>query len=366
MNSGSAKTLTHSCASATSPDSCEEFAGRRVLWLHTGASPLKGFGHLRRSLVLASLLSEAPDLEVVFVLAGHDQWSAPQVDVGGYSVIRIDEVRPWPPGEIPCGLVIDIRGEEASRLLAVEAKRRGIPVLSIHDLGLELLPSDVVVDGSVAPGTFSAGYAGIQHCGLSYLVLDPAFAAVNVRGRNPRREIHRVVIALGGGDAGASFLHRILEGLRLWGREADVVGMRGFCEWGQADPATVDWSPVRFRWAEREVSIPELLHGADLVFAAGGMALYESMCAGAPVAAVACDSFQQITVASLARLGACLDLGIGTQLEPPALARMLSNLEEDLEGRARFSRRGRELVDGTGAQRVAQLVREMTALRERQ
>jgi spore coat polysaccharide biosynthesis predicted glycosyltransferase SpsG len=333
---------------------------RPMLWIHTGASPSKGFGHLRRSLVLARLLTANSTIQVIFVLAAHDQWSGTQIESNGFELHRIAPGLPWPVGETPLGLVIDIRGEEVSRALALEAKRRGVPLLSIHDLGLELLPSNVIVDGSVAPGEFGAAQQGALYSGISYLVLDPVFAALNRLVKQLRPSIRNVVIAPGGGDA-RQYFPGILKGLRLWGRDLEVTGLRGFSSWGQEQIAFEDWSPVRFRWAERDAAVPELMFDADLIIAAGGLSVYEAMCVGTPVMAFAWDDYQHVTVARLNGLGGCIDLGKGMLLEPSMVRDQVSELDGDFEARKRLSERGRQLVDGVGAWRVTQLVRGLIA-----
>jgi spore coat polysaccharide biosynthesis predicted glycosyltransferase SpsG len=352
--------LTHPCAESprvlVDPDLSGP-CGCADLWVHTGSSPSKGFGHLRRSMILARLLAEDPSVRITFVLTEHDQWSGGQIESAGFDVLRIGPRAVWPSGSSPAGLLVDVRGEEVSLPLVLEAGRKGIPVLSIHDLGLELLPSDILVDGSIAPRAFGEASSVVSYLGPDYLVLDPQFAGVHERTRQFQDPIYRVLIAPGGGDARA-YLPKILEGLRCSGIPLDVTALRGFSMRGQEDVESASQAPVRFRWADPEESVPELCSQADLVVAAGGLSVYEALCAGTPAIAFAVDRFQHVTVASLAGLGACLDLGTGSELDPCDVAGGIRSLEGGAE-RARLSARGRELVDGRGACRVAELLRGM-------
>ncbi len=326
-----------------------------VVWIHTAAAPSLGFGHLRRCLVLARLL-RADGIGVLFLLAADDAWSGPLVEEGGYGRVRIGPDIRWPAAGNPAVLLIDVRGSRHAAALCLEAKRRAVPVLSIHDLGLDPLPSDVVIDGSVAPRTSGFPGSPTAHLGPLYTVLDCEFGSLHARRKEIRHSIRKVVVALGGGDAGRYF-PRILEGLRLWGRPVEATGFPGFARWGQGQLGLLDWSPVRFRWAAAAEPVAEILFDADLAFTAGGLSVYESLCAGTPALGLAYDEHQHLTLSRLADLGACIDLGMGAELPVEGLPGFLERLEGDHGLRARLSERGRELVDGAGAHRVEQLVR---------
>src|SRR5690606_5029590 len=73
------------------------------------------------------------------------------------------------------------------------ARRRGVPVASIHDAGIAPASSDLAIDGSLAACRAIDG-ARRTLLGPRFMVLDPAIA----RTRSDRRD-DRVVIALGGG-----------------------------------------------------------------------------------------------------------------------------------------------------------------------
>ena len=84
---------------------------------------------------------------------------------------------------------------------------------------------------------------------------------------------------------------------------------------------------------------------------------------GTPLLAVAFDELQQITVTTLARATACVDLGSAADLKPERLIDAVSALERDDALRQRLSECGRHLVDGRGAERVASLIRHLVLQR---
>jgi len=332
-------------------------AGKKVLWVRTAAGPVIGFGHLRRTLILARMLRSS--VMPLFLLDSGDRWSQEQVqrDRFGYEVF--EPGKPWLNHTSPSAILIDTRQEQGLAWLLAEARRRAVPVVSIHDLGLVPLASDFVIDGSIRP--FAGGFSpeGTNYCaGLSYLVLDPDYASCRRRAKRIRREIGKVVINLGGGDSGRYF-RKVLEGLRWTGLSLDVVGVPGFARWGQEELARECWHPLRFRWAGQGESIAELVSRADLAITAGGLAAYEALCVGTPLCALSYDRPQRMTVKALAEAGLCLDLGYGKSLSPSRLSSQYCRLAENHELRRKLASRGRRTIDGHGARRVSRILRRI-------
>lgn len=204
---------------------------RKALLVRTAAGPTIGFGHLRRTLTLARRLRHAARL--LFLLDPGDCWSREQVARQGFDYQPFDPKKPWPMIESPAALLIDTRRKAGLRRLIAGARRRRIPVASIHDLGLAPLPSDVVFDGSIvsAAGGCARGNAAF-FAGTGYLVLEDSCARFHRKTRLIRPRIRRVVINLGGGNGGC-FFRKVLRGMRSANSPLEVVGLPGFCSWGQ-------------------------------------------------------------------------------------------------------------------------------------
>ncbi len=345
MGSFTAKTLTPSMPNPTEWESTSP----RTLWIRTVAGPVIGYGHLRRSLVLAKVLS-GPACRVVFLLDPGDTSIRQHVAAAGFAFCSSEAL----PAEDPAAVVIDVRALDCSGLLT-EARRRKVPVASIHDLGLDPLDSDVFIDGSILPKTNGQVHAA-EYLGHEYLVLDPEFARFHDGAKTIRDSIVQVTIALGGGDSKRLF-PKVLQGLRHWGKELEVVGFPGFTPWGQERLTRVDWGPVRFRWAAADEPVAALLFAADVAITAGGLSAYEALCVGTPLTALAWDQWQAETIAGLCARGACLDLGSGDSLGPAKVAHVLGSLQQNRACREQMSARGRAVVDGRGAERVAAIVR---------
>jgi spore coat polysaccharide biosynthesis predicted glycosyltransferase SpsG len=329
-------------------------AGLSSLWIRTAASPQMGFGHLRRTLVIAETLRDccAP----VFILDPEDVWSRGHLQDQNCDFFGGGIEEAWDSLPNPAAILIDTRLSNGLDVLISNARHRGIPVISIHDLGLNLLPSDKVIDGSILPLDPARASAGAKYySGIEYMVLDPIYRILSLQDKPNRENIQSVYVNLGGGNSG-QYYWRVLKGLKLWGREVEVVGVPGFVSWGQEVLAKIDWSPLRFRWESRDIE--RLLFQADLAITAGGISAYEALCTGTPLLALSYDRLQKTTIRKLNRLGACVDLGLGDELLPEKLAGILARIEADCAMRKELSRRGRGLVDGQGAERVAQIIRQ--------
>jgi spore coat polysaccharide biosynthesis predicted glycosyltransferase SpsG len=343
----------HSPGIYTMPFPC----ARPSFWIRTVAGPSIGFGHLRRSVTLTRMLSDV--LHPVFICDPMDQWSQEEAYRQGWGYEPLGSSRLWSNGPTPAGLLIDTREEAGLGPLIREARDRTVPVISIHDLGLNPLPSDVAFDGSIFPVTRDFPRRDTAfYTGTAYLVLDPAFSLLHQQRKRIREKIQSVLVNLGGGES-RRYFEKVLEGLQSWGRELEVIGCPGFAHWGQEELARRDWHPISFRWAARSDAVERLLFRADLAITAGGLASFEAMCVGTPLMALSYDGFQHFTVSLLTKAGACLDLGDGNLLKPAAIPPILTSLDENPGQRERLSFHGRQMVDGRGAERVSRVIRRM-------
>jgi UDP-2,4-diacetamido-2,4,6-trideoxy-beta-L-altropyranose hydrolase len=342
----SAKTLTVAadCAAAGIP---------RSLWIRTSAGPQTGFGHLRRCLTLAQSLQEC--CRPLFLVDCDDFSSMELLEDTGWDFCcrKLSEV--WSGLPEPAGILIDTRTTEGLDELIATARCRSIPVISIHDLGLNPLSSDVVIDGSIVPMAPEAVYrpAAYYH-GADFMILDPVYNHLHQKGRKGREHIRSVFVSLGGGNSERLF-RMVLQGLKQWSEEAEVIGVPGFVSWGQNDLSGSEVAPRNFRWEGRNVE--QSLYRADLAITAGGISAYEALCAGTPLLALSHDPLQQITISELARRNACIDLGPGNELTPREIVEAVARVDSDLELRKRLSIQGRRIVDGRGCERVCELVR---------
>lgn len=117
--------------------------------------------------------------------------------------------------------------------------------------------------------------------------------------------------------------------------------------------ALVDGAP-HLRYATASDDMATLMARSDLCIGAGGTTSWERCAVGLPSLVVVLAGNQTEVVRLLDESGAARSLGPGQELGVQMLRSALDDALHDAEWRRRSSRRGRELVDGRGAVRVAE------------
>ena len=188
--------------------------------------------------------------------------------------------------------------------------------------------------------------------GAAFVVVDKV--ALEQR---PKREplqplaVHKLLVTFGGSD-GPGLAQRafdLLKGLAAedrWRGTCTLLAPNGL----QGDP---------FPGCTVARSLPNLtrrLQDFDALWCAGGVTLAEALCMGLPAAAWGQNERQGGILGDLAQANACFSLGVGTEADPVITAEALTQWlgPEGQETRQEQVRDGMQLIDGLGAQRVAQ------------
>jgi UDP-2,4-diacetamido-2,4,6-trideoxy-beta-L-altropyranose hydrolase len=317
----------------------------RVLF-RVAAGPRVGFGHLVR----ASSLSRALEVPLLVSIRGTSRCVRETARRIGAREAPGSTAGAALAATRPDVLVLDDRVLRETQPWRRGARRLGIPVVSVHDLGIGLGAADLVVDGSVG----AAVPPGVRAlAGPRFAVLNPATLAARV---HPARlaDPADVIVALGGGPRRrtALTLARALVARRPGLRVAIAGGFAGMRSPGTGLPG-IAW--VR----PRELALA--LANARVAVSGGGVTLYECLALGVPAVGVAVVPSQRPTVRAFASRGAVVDGG-GTRASSRAaaiarLARQVVNLLDDEAEQQRVRRAGRALVDGRGGHRVARAIR---------
>ena len=193
--------------------------------------------------------------------------------------------------------------------------------------------------------------------GPSFAMLAPEFAACRERAA-ARRDgtLRRVLVSFGGGDVVAP-TSNVLGAARVMGLESlelevivpeTSVGRERIAEALRAFP--------RSRLLGRVDDMAERMTAADfMIGAAGGQAL-ERCCLGLPSAVVTIAANQEAPARALEEAGVCLVVGKAEDTGIMKWSLVLAKVDDgqsDLHG---MSQRGMALVDGRGADRVADAV----------
>lgn len=329
-------------------------AAEPLVAVRADGDPAAGLGHVRRCLALAAEL--APSCRVRFLLRGSAE-VADFVRQEGFpcDLVPADfEATLAAAGAVrAAGLVVDsydVRDQDYG------AARSRVPLLVVlDDFGHASLSADLVVDPAPVAGPPRGRNGGRYLLGPRYALLRREFAAP-VR-REVRRRVGRVLLILGGATP-APLTGTLARAARRALPDAQldvVVGPAGdapsvvAAELDGVCGVTIHHSPE---------SIRPLMLESDLAVTGGGVTVFELAATGTPGVGVEIAPNQAPNLAGMAQAGALVAAGrasdgnLGAAVEK-ALARLAANPEE----RERMSRRGRELVDGRGAARVAEAIR---------
>jgi UDP-2,4-diacetamido-2,4,6-trideoxy-beta-L-altropyranose hydrolase len=259
-------------------------------------------------------------------------------------------------------VVVD--GYQFSAEYHASIRRRGCRVLVVDDCGI-CGPdgADVVLNQNLHAR--EEMYGSLERG--TQLLLGPKFAMLRREfsgWRGWRREIaevgRKILITMGGSDPG-NFSAQIcgaLEGLRIEGAEIRIAA-------GSSNPHIASLQGIAEKWGgvvrvEENVSdMPKLMAWADVVVSSAGSTCWELCMLGLPSVLVVVAENQEPVARELGRMGVAVDASSGA-----ARGRLGESVRELLLSsavREEMSRRGRELVDGRGAERVVASMRNFAA-----
>jgi spore coat polysaccharide biosynthesis predicted glycosyltransferase SpsG len=332
-------------------------AAETLPWLLRVASrPEVGAGHVSRCRALALALGRHAGVVLVLDREGA-AWQRKLGAEGLESVVQGQEPPgPW-AGSILDGY--DVAPEEVAALA-----RAAPPLVAIDDFLEPPRQADLVVNP--APNLEGESVGGIPALlGPAYALLDPRFEAPPP---GPvADQVEHVVVTFGARDsANATALAlaalALLDGQGVRPRLTVAMASRAphLEQIRQAVAGFGGRAALRLDAAD----MAALLGSADLVIGAGGVSLLERMARGVPSISVATADNQGLAIEGAARLGATVSAigssGALAELSPEALAGTIATLAGDRGARAAMAARGRELVDGRGARRVAEALARLS------
>ena len=237
-------------------------------------------------------------------------------------------------------------------------KEVGCRLLVVDDYGhADSYHADFVLNQNLSAGEVL--YA--RRDSATELLLGPRFALLrreflgNHRAARaiPERAT-KLLVSLGGADAD-NVTKKVIEALAGSGLEVKVAvggsnphleSLRRAAEAATADKTSVDL-------AVNANNMPELMNWADMAITAGGSTCWELAFSGLPSMFIILAENQEQNVRELERQGFGLCLGRHKAFNGRLLRDAVDRLAGDAASRAAFASRGRELVDGLGAHRVA-------------
>jgi UDP-2,4-diacetamido-2,4,6-trideoxy-beta-L-altropyranose hydrolase len=188
-----------------------------------------------------------------------------------------------------------------------------------------------------------------------------------------------------------AMLRREFKSWRGWNREIPAVARRVLVTMGGSDPDNVTERVVQTILGEPSLSatvvvggsnphlpklralvagaqrdmqlvenvsnMPELMANSHVAISGAGTTSLEMCFLGLPALLIVLADNQRPAAEELNRRGVAIDLGEGAEIQPPTLSPYLTRLVNSQDTRKSMSERGRELVDGRGAERVVRALR---------
>ncbi len=338
----------------------------RVLF-RVDASATIGLGHLVRSLCLARRLVDH-GAEVRVLTAAPSSAIIRRIEAVGAAVVRLEEA-PGSAADVAltvqeakhgAAVVVDGYAFDAGYMQCLA--QGGTPTVQIDDAGGAV--ADVVVNGNLYADGMDYPGAGLCLVGPRWSLLDPRFVTAHGIERGDAADPPRLLVSMGGADPTGETLKAFaaLEHLPPWPCTVVVGPLAGHGDTiRRAAAARAAVAPTRV--LDDVDDMASLLAAHDVAIAAAGTAALELACVGIPALLVAVADNQRPVLQAAATLGTAVPLGWHTEVDAPKIAAGLGALVADPALRRALSTRGRALVDGGGAARVASKIIHLARMR---
>lgn len=335
------------------------------LALRADASASMGIGHLMRCLSLGRAFQNAGG-HATFITACRDEPLLDRIKGAGLDLVITEQPYPSP---VDLEVTLNWLGGHPGAWLALDGyqfdfdyqrqvKESGACLLVIDDyVHAECYHADLIINQNINAELiqYPAGPETKLLLGTSYAMLSPDFDVMrDHRPENPE-VARRVLVTLGGGDPDNQTLKVInaLSSLSIDGLETIVLV-------GAANPniealhkAMHDFDSEA-QIVHNAANMPELMAWADVAICAGGSTCWELAFMGVPMIVIVLAENQTRIAEGLDEVGAAVNLGWFTGVTEEKLAQTLDDTVHDQPRRAAMSRRGRDLVDGHGCERVVE------------
>ncbi len=183
----------------------------------------------------------------------------------------------------------------------------------------------------------------------------PAGSGAGSAPRDPSEDPRNILVTMGGGDPDNATLRviRALQGIAFPGMAVKVVVGMVNPNLASLEAAVADRPDLDFALQREVRDMPGLMGWADIAVSAAGSTVWELMHAGLPSLLVVVAENQREIAARLDLDGMGVNLGWHADLLPQRIAAEIRDLLDSAPARAAMAGKGRDLIDGRGAARVA-------------
>ena len=191
---------------------------------------------------------------------------------------------------------------------------------------------------------------------LSYVALGQEFIQANKIGKVVADNVENILVTQGGADT-YGFTPKIIDALDNIEKDIgiDVVIGPAFQHHQQLEEA-VNKSRRSYNIIRNATNMCRIMQQADLAVTAGGNTMFELACVGVPAVVLCAEEFEEETARRMEKYGIVENMGFGGKVSSEMIFERARLFIQDKNRRAEMSRKGREMVDGRGAERVVELI----------
>ena len=339
---------------------------KSVVAFRTHGGPKVGLGHVRRCLNLGREIVQK-DKRLVFIL-DEDLETLRLVQSYGFDAVTVkgnggerrtlDIIDQYKPD-----IIVADSYELTSDQLSVFQSRARLVV--VDDLADRYIPADIIINGSAHTKEliYKTRQDTLLLLGPQYLLLGSEFS--NVPARLVKPEVERVLVTLGGGDAGHLTL-RLVQWIEEALKEVSIHVVVGpFFDQGLVKKLQTNRRVILHM---APTSLQGLMLETDLAVSAGGHTAYELAATGTPAILTLTAENQRGQVTALEKIGVFCYAGETGQnnIIKTNLVSTLQRLVKNFDERRVMSKRGQQLVDGLGAHRVTQKILDIVSHAKRE
>lgn len=255
-------------------------------------------------------------------------------------------------------LILDTYNVDKNYFLKLmkQAKKIGY----IDDLNKFTYPVDILIHGSLVADY--KPYEKYQEdeivlAGLRYNLIRDEFKGLPERETKP--SVATIMITTGASDQynmSSRIINIILEDDELKSLEVNVVIGNSFKNKSELYKIAENNKNVNLH--ENVNYMSKIMLDSDIALSAGGSTLYELCACGTPTIAFVTADNQEFIVDKMHECGYLINLGFCNDIDNKKLTRTLKALMRDYMLRKELYSKGRNLVDGKGAQRVVERILE--------
>jgi len=331
----------------------------RIVFRVDGGAQI-GMGHVYRSLAIADELRSISNADVQFLMSAEHPEGVKRVSSSGYTVrvvsaggvdAVLEAIQEYSPN-----IVVNDRPFLERDYLEALAKLGASTVNLVDSLEDIEKPAEMT---SMIIATMHGDRLELEdyYGGPEFAILRESFA-----GRAPaiREQARDIVVSFGGSDPQGLTLKvlRALDGLDELHAELSVKAVLGPAfSYQQELERLIPELRRAPALLENVENMAETLSGADLVFCAGGMTVYEIAALGTPGIVLCQNAKEKRRMETFSKFESIVHLGLGTEVGEEQIRETARAVLSNVERRRAMSEAGRKLVDAKGAQRAAEVVK---------